>query len=513
MQPTAGFGHVRLPIRWSSHTGPAPNHTIDPDFFAEVDEAIDLALAEGLSVVIDNHFFEALDADPAANRAELVAIWRQIAERYAGEPDAVVFELNNEPTAAFDDDPDAWNSILTDVLAAVRVTNPTRRVVVGPVGYNHPNRLGDLRLPDDPNLIVTVHVYDPTTFTAQAAPWFDPPPPTGVRWSPDQWQIDDGWNPASWDSDVVAVGDGLEVTFAGQWAGFAAQSATGPLTGYDEVVVTADAEIDGFVLCNPNGSVSEHRFDQIRTTATGTVELRADVSSCPSIDTIAIQHAGVAAASVVLHGVDLCRGNGGCEAIVTTAGASHLRTMERTATWAADRGLTAYLGEFGVYDDPATPVDPASRRAWIASMRSAADAFGIDWAFFEFANDFGIYDPDTGIWDDPVLALLFPDATAIEAGYTDPAPLLAAARELAMSPGELQRTGVHVIRFINGISGIDDPVDLDARFVTDAAPSYVSFWPEADLPVLQWVMDGYRIDAEQAHAFGGTLLTFLAGLD
>ncbi|MFQ3660702.1 MAG: cellulase family glycosylhydrolase, partial [Anaerolineae bacterium] len=40
----SGFDTVRVPIRWSAHAEEAPPYTIDPAFFARVDEVIDWTL-------------------------------------------------------------------------------------------------------------------------------------------------------------------------------------------------------------------------------------------------------------------------------------------------------------------------------------------------------------------------------------------------------------------------------------------------------------------------------------
>ena len=146
-----GFDHVRVPIRWSAYTGPAPSFLIDETFFAEIDWVLDQAERVGLTAVIDTHHFEELDADPEGNRAQLNAIWAQVGARYANRPATVVFELNNEPTGVFNDQPELWNDILADALAVVRQTNPDRLVIIGPVEFNHPIQLPRLVLPDDPN--------------------------------------------------------------------------------------------------------------------------------------------------------------------------------------------------------------------------------------------------------------------------------------------------------------------------------------------------------------------------
>ncbi len=51
----AGFNSVRIPIRWATHTGPAPDFKVDPTYFERVDWAIDQALSRGLVAVINDH--------------------------------------------------------------------------------------------------------------------------------------------------------------------------------------------------------------------------------------------------------------------------------------------------------------------------------------------------------------------------------------------------------------------------------------------------------------------------
>src|SRR5439155_2110281 len=57
------------------------------------------------------------------------------------------------------------------VLARVRQTNRTRIVVVGPTSWTSFKELPGLKLPADPNLLVTFHYYAPFHFTHQGAGW------------------------------------------------------------------------------------------------------------------------------------------------------------------------------------------------------------------------------------------------------------------------------------------------------------------------------------------------------
>jgi endoglucanase len=64
-----------------------------------------------------------------------------------------------------------WNQYLSESLAIVRETNPTRDVVIGPTSWNAYDWLSTLDVPNDPHLIVTFHYYLPFPFTHQGAEW------------------------------------------------------------------------------------------------------------------------------------------------------------------------------------------------------------------------------------------------------------------------------------------------------------------------------------------------------
>jgi endoglucanase len=65
-------------------------------------------------------------------------------------------------------------------LGVVRKTNPDRVVVIGPTSWNAAGDLRLLKLPNDSNLIATVHNYAPFTFTHQGAEWVSPVLPVGI---------------------------------------------------------------------------------------------------------------------------------------------------------------------------------------------------------------------------------------------------------------------------------------------------------------------------------------------
>ena len=167
-----GFDSVRVPIKWSAHAETNAPYDVDSAFFERIDWVVETALAHGLAVVIDLHHYDEIIVDPAGHEDRFLAIWSQIAARYAAMPETVFFEPLNEPHNALD--ADTWNDLLVQVLAVIRATNPTRGVIIGPHFWNAAWEIETLQLPaGDRNLIATFHYYAPFEFTHQGAEWVD----------------------------------------------------------------------------------------------------------------------------------------------------------------------------------------------------------------------------------------------------------------------------------------------------------------------------------------------------
>lgn len=178
---------VRLPVRWSNHASLDAGATIDPAFMARVSDVVRRLLAQGVSVVLDMHHYRQFDGDPldkgearvdpAVVDLRFLAMWRQIARHFAGFDGRLMFEIYNEPHGRIDT---RWNDLLSRALRVIRESNPERVVVVGPVVWNSASALPRLVLPPDPNLVLTVHHYEPFDFTHQGSEWTDPPMKAGV---------------------------------------------------------------------------------------------------------------------------------------------------------------------------------------------------------------------------------------------------------------------------------------------------------------------------------------------
>ena len=165
-----GFDHVRLgfdqivveesPGRYRERT------------FRRIDEFLGWCERHSLNVVLNLH--KAIGnycdipekvqlLDDAGLQDRFVALWLEVERRYHGRP-AVAFELLNEVRNV---DPEKWNALADRTIRAIRAVNPDRWIVVGPIGWNYPRYLKDLRLWDDPKVVYTFHFYEPSEFTHQ----------------------------------------------------------------------------------------------------------------------------------------------------------------------------------------------------------------------------------------------------------------------------------------------------------------------------------------------------------
>ncbi|MFV0269210.1 MAG: cellulase family glycosylhydrolase [Draconibacterium sp.] len=166
-----GFTHVRIPIRWepSDRSNPTAPYTIAPVFLDRIKQVVDSCLNNGLSAIINMHHHEALFADPDGQKERFLAQWKQISEYFKDYPDQLLFEILNEPHG--DLTATKWNNFLADALTSIRQDNPNRIVLIGTPEWGGLGGLSKLEIPDDPNIILTIHYYNPFHFTHQGAEW------------------------------------------------------------------------------------------------------------------------------------------------------------------------------------------------------------------------------------------------------------------------------------------------------------------------------------------------------
>lgn len=204
MVKAAGLDHVRLPVRFSAHAAGSAPYTIEPEFFARVDWAIQQAQSRQLSIIVDLHHYEELMKQPEQHYDRFLGLWTQIAERYKDRPANVAFELLNEPNTQLT--AERWNDLAARAIKLVRQTNPTRLLIIDCFFWANADYLHTLNVPADPNIVASFHMYQPILFTHQGADWMDPefrtrglvfPGPPAVPVVPLQAALDKDWT-ANW---------------------------------------------------------------------------------------------------------------------------------------------------------------------------------------------------------------------------------------------------------------------------------------------------------------------------
>jgi endoglucanase len=404
-----GFTHVRIPISWAGYasqtapfqipTGNDPT-VAHPDYdniFERVDWVIEQAEANGLIAIVNMHHYDALHVDPVGQGPRFLAMWNQISRRYANAGHHVLFELLNEPHGAFNVNPALWNDLLADALTIVRSTNPTRPVVVGPVGYNSIGRLEDLVLPNDPYLLTTVHHYDPFGYTHQGANWIDPPLPTGVSWVPELLNLGSGVLDYSWGTELTATNNALLVDYSAQYTGFAPHfdSPTDPTTLTFDVSGSASMRV---ICVNDAG-----RETDIATVTTSAARrsYSYNLAPCPADTTgLIFKNTGTSWTQLAFTDITFCATTG-CDDLIDSAAEATDERMAEAAAWGAANSRPMHLGEFGAYGAGGAS-DLDDRAAWTAAVQQAASNNGISTSYWEFGAGFGAYNPVTDEWIAPL---------------------------------------------------------------------------------------------------------------
>ena len=101
--------------------------------------------------------------DDDALQRRFIDLWLEIERRFHDRP-GIAFELLNEVRNV---NPAKWNDLADRAIRAIRERNPGRWIVVGSTCWNSPDKLGQLKVWDDPRVVYTFHMYAPFEFTHQ----------------------------------------------------------------------------------------------------------------------------------------------------------------------------------------------------------------------------------------------------------------------------------------------------------------------------------------------------------
>lgn len=167
----AGFDHVRLPINPEflgfSLTEAATGRILFD--FAPIDRAIDLAMANGLAVILDIHpgdgFLSMIQQDARAE-AGFIGLWDHIADHYKLYPTNILaFEILNAPK--YDEDPAQYGELMADLLSSLRAIVPDHLIIIDAPKSATLDGFAALKPLTDPNVAYAFHFFEPAIFTHQ----------------------------------------------------------------------------------------------------------------------------------------------------------------------------------------------------------------------------------------------------------------------------------------------------------------------------------------------------------
>lgn len=177
----SGFNVLRVPVSWGEHLSSDGSYTIDKAWLDRVNEIVDYGLDAGMFVILNTHHEEWLFPDEAhfeANSEELAKLWSQIAERFSGYNEKLIFEGLNEPRKR--DTIYEWNGGDEEGQQVVNKLNAVFVETVRNSGGNNAKRclmiptyaasamektFAAMEVPEnDDKIIISVHAYIPYNF-------------------------------------------------------------------------------------------------------------------------------------------------------------------------------------------------------------------------------------------------------------------------------------------------------------------------------------------------------------
>lgn len=170
-----GFDHLRLPVDeeqlWEE------NGSRHADAFKLLTNCLDWCQKHQLKVIVDlhilrSHHFNAdvkpLWTDPK-EQEKFYKLWVDLSSSLHKYPVSdVAYELMNEAVAS---NPEQWNNLLANAVKTIRALEPERIIVIGSNLWQSAKTFDVLKVPDDKNLILSFHFYEPFLLTHYQASW------------------------------------------------------------------------------------------------------------------------------------------------------------------------------------------------------------------------------------------------------------------------------------------------------------------------------------------------------
>ena len=185
-----GFNSIRLPMHYNLYTLPVEQEPVPGQNtwltkgFALTDSLLQWCKANNMYLIIDLHAapggqgndLNISDRDTTkpslweseANRDKTIALWKQIATRYANEPTVAAYDILNEPNYGFTDPIKDKNglseqknaplkSLYHDIAEAIRMVDSNHIIIIEGNGWG--NNYNGLLPVWDKNMVLSFHKY------------------------------------------------------------------------------------------------------------------------------------------------------------------------------------------------------------------------------------------------------------------------------------------------------------------------------------------------------------------
>lgn len=180
-----GFETLRIPVTWNFNMLEQAPFTVEIPYLARVKRIVDAGLQNDMHVIINTHHDDWIiptEAEGPKVKERLASLWMQIGNHFIEYGDKLIFEVMNEPRHI--DTAEEWSGgtaegrkvlnefhqVCVDAIRATGNNNSKRHIMVSTYAASTtPNAFADLIIPDDPNIIVSIHSYFPWSFAGQDA--------------------------------------------------------------------------------------------------------------------------------------------------------------------------------------------------------------------------------------------------------------------------------------------------------------------------------------------------------
>lgn len=226
-----GFNSIRLPMHYQLYTLPveaepvAGKNTWLDKGFDMTDSLLAWCRANHMYLILDLHAapggqgndLNISDRDPArpslwdseANQQKTIALWRKLAQRYAGDPAIGGYDIINEPNWGFEDPKDTrgtrekenkpLRTLMMEITAAIRAVDSTHIIIIEGNGFGN-NYNGVFPLWDK-NLVVSFHKYGNLNTPASIQNFLD----WQSKYDVPLWLGESGENSNTWFTEAIQL--------------------------------------------------------------------------------------------------------------------------------------------------------------------------------------------------------------------------------------------------------------------------------------------------------------------